>query len=132
MTSDISRCYDLAMFKRFFCILALILLLPVHAGEYEEALKYQDKVFLYLYSSDCGYCVKFDPVYKKLATIYGNQYKFVKINTDTTYGRNLAGRLQVKYVPFVLITNKGKNESALVAPQCITNLACAENVLKNF
>lgn len=110
----------------------LFFILPVTAGEYEDALKTQEKVFLYLYSSDCMYCVKFEPVYKKLIDLYGNQYKFIKINTDTTYGRNLANRLQIRFVPFVLVTDKSKNESALVAPQCITNLACADKVLKNF
>lgn len=120
------------MFKRFFCILTLFLLLPVNAGEYEEALKSQDKIFLYLYSSNCSYCVKFEPVYNKLLALYKNQYKFVKVNTDTAYGKSLASKLQIYFVPFVLITDKGKNESAVVAPQCITNLACAEKVLKDF
>lgn len=120
------------MVKRILGIFAILLTLPVVAGEYENALAQNKKTFLYLYSSDCGYCVKFEPIYEKLVSNFSSEYKFVKVNTDTTYGRSLAKKLQVRFVPFVLLTDKTRNENALVAPMCITNLACADKVLKNF
>lgn len=120
------------MLKRLSILLALLFILPVQAGEYEKALEQNEKVFLYLYSSNCSYCIKFEPIYKKIVSEYGNDFKFIKINTDTTYGRTLAYKLQARFVPFVMLTDKTKNENALVAPMCITNLACAEKVLRNY
>lgn len=96
------------------------------------SLEKNQKTFLYLYSSNCSYCIKFEPIYKKLVANFGNEYKFIKVNTDTPYGQSLANKLQVRFVPFVLVTNKAKDETALVTPTCITNLACAQKVLKEF
>ena len=71
------------MLKRLSILLALLFILPVQAGEYEKALEQNEKVFLYLYSSNCSYCIKFEPIYKKIVSEYGNDFKFIKIKFNS-------------------------------------------------
>lgn len=33
---------------------------------------------LYIYTEGCGYCKKFDPVFKEVSEEHGTQYEFVK------------------------------------------------------
>ena len=66
------------MLKRLVLILSF-LSLPVFAGTFEDAMKTNNYVFLYLYTSDCGYCKRFLPIYEKLAKTETG-VKFVKVD----------------------------------------------------
>ena len=46
------------MWKKILCIIYLIVILPVFSGEYEDAVSRGDRIFLYMYTPHCGYCVK--------------------------------------------------------------------------
>ena len=63
--------------------------LPSYAGELEDALKANSKVFLYVYTKECGYCVKFNPIYDSVSKKYAKDCKFVKINAATPYYENV-------------------------------------------
>ena len=78
------------MFKRLFVIFCLLNFLTANASDFDLTLKKYDKIFLYLYAEDCGYCVKFDPYYNKLVSKFGNKTcKFIKINAMTQEGRKI-------------------------------------------
>ena len=63
--------------------------LPAYSGEYEEATRTSEKIFLYMYTKNCSYCVKFNPVYKKISEKYSDKMNtliselsmIIKINT---------------------------------------------------
>ena len=55
------------MIKKILFTLIFSFTLPLFAGEYEDALKNNDKIFLYFYSDECGYCQKFSPLFEKLS-----------------------------------------------------------------
>jgi len=102
------------MFKKVICFLFLFFILPVFAGEYENALKNNDNVFLYLTMPSCTYCKKFDEIYDKLVNEYGEKCKFLKIDTTTAYGRNLASRFGIKFVPYVVLVESKKDKGTKV------------------
>lgn len=120
------------MFRRVLCILALISVLPVFAGVFENAMANNKKIFLYLYKPDCGYCVKFDSIYTKISIKYGNNCKFLKINTDTEYGGKLVQNYNVSYVPYVLLIDNNKHSMNRVTPKCLLNYACVNDALDKF
>ena len=53
------------MLKRLLCVISVLIILPVCAGVFEDAIVKSDNVFLYLYMKNCDYCVKFNPNYDK-------------------------------------------------------------------
>ena len=79
------------MLKIFLMILSFLFFLqPANASELDVDLKKYDKVFLYLYANDCGYCVKFNPYYNKLASLYNSKNcKFIKIDAMTEEGNKI-------------------------------------------
>lgn len=108
----------------------MLSVLPVFAGELETALKNNQDVFLYLYTSMCGTCKRFNPVYENLLNNYGKNYKFIKINAETPYGYNLAVRYNVAYVPFVLLINNKKIWQ--LDGSCLVDMRCTTETLNKF
>ena len=118
------------MLKRLVLILSF-LSLPVFAGTFEDAMKTNNYVFLYLYTSDCGYCKRFLPIYEKLAKTETG-VKFVKVDAQTLYGYNLMRNFRASYVPFVILVNSKTKSGAQIPSDCILQLACAQKAIKEF
>ena len=66
------------MLKKLLFTISLLVCLPAFSGAYEDAFKSSDKVFLYFYTNDCGYCIKFNPIYEKV------EEKFCNLNYPIT------------------------------------------------
>ena len=120
------------MIKRILCILSLFIVLPAFSGEYEEATRTNNKIFLYLYTKNCNYCVKFNPVFNKISQIYGNNCKFLKINADTEYGGSLMRGLNAYYVPYVALINNSNRTVHTINPTCLLNYACTKDAMDKF
>ena len=120
------------MKRLFVVIFLLVFVAPSLAGEYENALIKNKNTLLYIYSSNCSYCVKFEPIYEKISKTFGDKYNFVKVSADTQYGNQLMRKFGARFVPYVVITDKKTHENSLIAPACLTNLACSEKVLKDY
>lgn len=118
------------MFKKFI-ILMIFIISPVFAGEFEDASKVYSKVFLYLYSPKCIYCVKFDPQYEILSKKYTN-CKFIKIDVNSKYGTLLMRKFNAYYVPYIaLVDNKNKTLQN-ISPSCIVDNACIKDQMNKF
>ena len=109
----------------------MLFALPVFAGEYENALKKSDSVFLYLYSSDCRTCKAFDKIYYDMAK-QNNDFEFVRINADTPYGARLIRKFKGKFVPYIILTNSKTNRSVNVIHSCVMDEMCLIRALKSF
>ena len=108
------------------------MVLPSFAGEFEDALKKNDNVLLYLYGTSCRYCTEFNPIYNKMSKLYDKKYAFVKVNTDGQYGRKLAREFKVRYVPYVVLVNSKTKNAAQIAPDCLMNRTCMDTALSKF
>ena len=106
--------------------------LPAYSGEYEEATRTSDKIFLYMYTKNCSYCVKFNPVYKKISEKYNGNCKFLKIDADTEYGGSLMRSLNAYYVPYVALIDNNKLTLKTIAPTCMLNYGCAMDAVDKF
>lgn len=120
------------MLKKCLLILAITGLIPVYAGDLENALSGGGNVFLYLYTQQCGFCTKFTPRYNKLSKMYDGQYTFVKLDALTPYGNSVLKSYGGRYVPYVLLLNQKKNKAMQISPSCLTDSACVEGKLKDF
>lgn len=124
------------MSKRFLLIFIFVLLgvCSVKAGELENALKNNEQVFLYMYTPNCGYCKKFNPLYNQIAEKYKSQYKFVKVDASTPYGSTIFRKYGGRYVPYVVVLNSkaAKNDVLQISPNCLLELACVDVVLGNI
>ncbi len=121
------------MLKKYLLIFLLVSgMLPAFTGELENAFLKDRNVFLYLYTSDCGYCTKFSPQYNKLSKMYDGQYSFVKVDASTPYGYQLMRKYGGRYVPFVLLLNPKKHNGVQLAPSCLANRECVEKSMKEF
>lgn len=120
------------MLKKILLILMLSFILPVSAGEFEDALKNYSKVFLYIYTPECGYCKQFDSIYDKLNKKYNNDCKFVKINANTEYGNLVMRMTDAHFVPNVLLINSEKQIMHRVTPKCLLEYACIKDAVLKF
>ena len=120
------------MFKKCLLILSIIGMLPVFAGEVEDALAQNKNVFLYLYTPKCSYCVKFNPRYHKLSKVYDKTFTFVKVDASTPYGFNIMRQYNGRFVPYVLMINPKKRVVENIPPSCLLDAACTEEALKQF
>ena len=121
------------MIRRLLLLLTFLLILPAYSGEYEDAINSGSPVFLYLYTQECGYCRKFNPIYDRLTRgDYKDTYKFLKINANTESGRNLMFAFRANYVPFVVLINHKQQKMYGITPSCLLNLLCTEKELKKF
>jgi thiol-disulfide isomerase/thioredoxin len=118
--------------KILLSLIAILLIKPSFAGEYEDAISNYEKVLLYLYTPQCSYCSKFEPNYNKLLDVYRNDCKFLKINGETNYGNKLARMFGIKFVPYVLLVEKNKSHGLVISPSCLLEYSCVNNVLSNF
>lgn len=115
------------MSKRVLCILLLLLILPVFAGEYQKAFKNKDVnyIFLYMYTRDCGYCKEFSPIYEKLKQKYSDRVKFVKVDAYSFEGQTLSRNYKANYVPFGLFIDKQQNNGYQMSVSCMLQYSCA-------
>ena len=119
------------MLKKILGLLSFFVILPSFAGAFEDAIKSNDYVFLYLYTSNCGYCTKFTPIYEQLKKSH-KEIKFLKVDADTLYGFNLMRNFGARYVPFVALVNSKTKMGEQISPECIMQLACTEKAIKGF
>ena len=118
------------MLKKYLIALVAMLILPVFAGDVENAVCRGHNVLLYLYSQDCGYCKLFSKKYDKLSKMYDGQYNFFKLDAGTPYGHDLLVRYKGTYVPYVILIRNNKTHR--VEPKCLLEMACVEKELKDF
>ena len=90
------------------------------------------KTLLYLYSSDCGYCIKFNPIYKKISEAFAGKCNFKKVDARTAEGQRLMQKYNGVFVPYVLIIDDEKNYKAYLTPNCILSYACTSSAVENF
>lgn len=120
------------MTKILLCFLSLFLISPVFAGQFEDAMKSNENVLLYIYTPQCGYCTKFNPNYKKLVYAYGQKCKFVKIDGTTQYGVNLAYQMRASYVPFVALIKTKTKKATVVPADCLLRYSCVNQKVNSF
>ena len=120
------------MLKKFLCIISISVMLPVFAGEYENAIASNQKVILYFSTPHCGYCKKFEPIYQKLVNKYGQNCKFINYNAETPYGYMLARQYSVKYVPYVIMIDTKHQQKHVIDETCLLNYSCVDNALMGF
>ena len=101
-------------------------------SEFEEASRNNSKIFLYMYVPECGYCIKFDPIYDKLSQKYGKSCKFLKLNAATEYGNSLMRSVNASYVPYVALIDHKKQTMHRVVPTCLLNQACTKDAVEKF
>jgi thioredoxin reductase (NADPH) len=76
------------------------------SADFETEVLNADKVVLDFYSSECPPCEALAPKFESLASVYGNDIKFLKIFRQQN--RDLADRLGVQSSPTLLFFEKGK------------------------
>ena len=124
------RWYYLVMLKKVFVIF-LLLLSPVYAGVFEDAMKGNDNILLYIYGENCSMCKTFAPVIDNFSQTHKN-LMYVKVSADTQYGMNLMRKFNGRYVPFVVIISPKSKKSAVITPYCSINEMCLERAVKSF
>ena len=120
------------MFKRLVLVLLLFISLSAQAGELDKLIEANEKLFLYLYTQDCSYCVKFNPIYNKMVKKYKGKCNFIKIDANSKQGSFLMYETQANYVPNVVIIDAKKRRLAKLVPNCLLEEACMDRVLKSF
>ena len=118
------------MMKKLLILLCM-LIIPAYAGTYEDALKSSDMVFLYLYTPDCRVCKEFDKTYNQLPK-QNKDFKFVKVNVETSYGRRLILKYKGRFVPYIILTNSRTNKSVNVNHSCVMDEMCLLRALNSF
>lgn len=118
------------MFKKGLLTLLLMSLLPVFAGDVENAINKNENVFLYLYTPTCKYCVKFSPIYNQLAKAKEGNYTYIKVDASSRYGYELMRKYRGGFVPYVLLVKKDK--AVQILPNCLSDSACVKQEIKKF
>ena len=119
------------MIRILFVLFALLSINIAQAGSYEDALKKNDKVFLYFYLPDCRTCNAFNPIYESLKS-KNKEYGFVKINVETPYGYYTFSKFRGRYVPLIILTDSKTKKSVQVSHTCIIDNMCLMRAMKSF
>ena len=120
------------MLKKIILTLILFSLLPVFAGEYEDALNSGDNIFLYLYTPSCGSCKRFNPIYNKLVAENRDLCRFIKLNANTEYGYKIFKNYKCRYVPNVILIKGDSKQASRMQNHCVHDFRCADDTIKNF
>ena len=120
------------MIKKFLYLLSILTILPAFSGDYEKSISNDENVLLYLYTNNCNYCVKFDPIFDKLQEKFSNNCKFLKVDITSTYGTELMHKFNAYYVPYVILYNNNKRIMHTIVPTCLINYACAKDAIEKF
>ena len=120
------------MIKRLLSLFILLLNLPVFAGELEDALKNNSKIYLYLYTNNCKYCDRFKPTSEKLEQKYKKDCAIVKVDATTKYGNSLMQEFGCYYVPNLVLLDYKKQTMKRVTPNCMLNYDCIKDAMEEF
>ena len=120
------------MLKKLFLLGLLLFGVPVLAGQYEDALRTGEPVFLYMHTNYCRYCKEFNPIFDKLVQNNKKKYHFVKVNAESPYGYLLMRDLRAGYVPFVALSDAKRHYFLPIAPSCAIETACIEQEMAGF
>lgn len=120
------------MLRNLFIVFVTLFILPVYAGSFDELTKNYEKVFLYLYTNECSYCVKFNPIYEKLVKKYGKKCEFIKVDANTEYGNSLMRATNGFYVPNVVLINSSARSMGKIVPTCLLNSACINDAVEKL
>ncbi len=130
-----NKCYHQSiMFKKFFIFISVLLIsvIPAFAGQYEDALRTGQPVLLYMYTKQCQYCKQFEPVFEKLVQNLKKEYRFVKIDAESPYGRLLMRDFRAGYVPYVILADASRQYITSVDPTCLLEYSCVHQNMKDF
>jgi thioredoxin 1 len=73
---------------------------------FQKLIDSEKPVLIDFYADWCGPCKAFAPVLKELKQQVGDQVRVIKIDVDKN--PNIAGQLQVRSIPTVMIFQKGQ------------------------
>lgn len=112
----------------------LILFLGVSLVVLANNVKAQShtKTLLYLYSPNCTYCVKFEPIFHKVSKAFAGKCNFKKVDVRTAEGQKLMQKYNGVFVPYVLILDDKTDYEAFISPNCIISYACTSSAVENF
>ena len=120
------------MLKKVLILLLLFILQPASSNELKGEIESAQKSLVYLYTNNCGYCVKFNPLYNKLEKNYNSKYKFYKIDANSEYGQRTMQKLNAYYVPYVVLMDNNKQTLNRISPQCLLNYSCIKDAVDKF
>jgi thiol-disulfide isomerase/thioredoxin len=72
---------------------------------YEQAMQDKKPFVVMFYMEQCGYCIRFMPIYKKLAKEYKGQYNFVTVDGEDVKNRNLDIQYRIGGFPSLYIVD---------------------------
>ena len=123
------------MFKKFLITLLFISfsLLPAFSVDLDSLLNRYERVFIYFYTSNCGYCDKFNPIYDKITSAFdGKNCKFIKIDAENPNNMKIMMELGAFYVPYVIMLDNKNKQAKSVVPKCLLNYACTKDAVDKF
>lgn len=82
----------------------------------KEVVQSEIPVLAILWSRQCGYCLKLDPIIEELAEEYQGKIKIGRVDVDKSspLAQKLAQQFRLRYTPSLLFFKEGEVESLLV------------------
>lgn len=93
--------------------------------DYNEAVKSGKPVLTLFYADWCRYCIRFMPIYEKVAEKYGGSIEFAKVNVEDAKYENLVRDNKIGGFPTVIIIDK-KYDNRVIIPN--SNLGTPEDL----
>lgn len=88
-------------------------LIHLNEGNFTKEVKESDTlVIIDFWAPWCMPCQMMGPIFEELSEEYNGKLKFAKLNTDEQ--RNLASSFQIRGIPSLVITKKGKEIDRIV------------------
>ena len=120
------------MLKKVIFLLCLLSILPVFANTERDSLRPNNKQFLYFYTSDCGYCVRFNPIYNRLKNKFKKNCDFIKIDASTDSGNLMMREYNAYYVPYVILVDNHSKTMNRLSPNCLLNYSCSKDAVEKL
>lgn len=82
----------------------------------KEVVQSEIPVLAILWSRQCGYCLKLDPIIEELAEEYQGKIKIGRVDVDKSspLAQKLAQQFQLRYTPTLIFFKEGEVESLLI------------------
>ena len=117
--------------KNLVTLLMLFCITPVYAGVYEDAMKGDKDVLLYLYTPYCKACNVMQPYFDDVIKSH-KELNGVKVNADTFYGMSLMRKFKGRYVPYIVFSSPRTGKSVSINYSCVMDDVCMERALKGL
>lgn len=100
--------------------------------DFNTVAKSGKPIFTLFYADWCHYCIRFMPVFEKIANKYGDEIEFAKVNVEDPKYKKLVDEHKISGFPTVIIIDKKYDNKVIVPNSSMGNVDDLSEEVERF